>query len=80
MGRKKAKKRKAFGPGEYLAGANWRDVLAGRPVTVDEVKVARRRKGRRPGRCVSCRRIEMVRPGAISTTCGQCGGLVKQIV
>ncbi len=80
MGRRTAKKRNTTTTTGYVTGAHWRDVLAGKPVTVEEVTADKRRKGRKPGRCASCHRIEMIRPSEPPPTCRKCGGKVNPIV
>lgn len=60
----------------YLPGATWQDVLAGRPVTSDEAAADVRRKGRKPTRCDSCRRVDVSSP---AEPCRKCGGRVRAI-
>ena len=55
---KKKKKRKAE-PVKYARGATWRDVLAGKPVTKDEVEAESKRGRNDPilSRCLGCKRV-----------------------
>lgn len=81
MGKRKRKAKKSAGqPAKYLSGATWRDVLAGRAVTAEEVERQERRKGLLPGRCLSCQKLNMCRFGrGWKPTCVGCGGVVKEI-
>lgn len=67
---------------QYLAGATWKDVLAGRPVTSEEAFKEKARGGKAVAvRCGKCKRqFTMKNVNGLTEPCRVCGGVILPVI